>query len=205
MQYGSRSVVLGVLVGILLIVAALAGCASWTEVEQVRARAEAYRDELAAQRHAAEAALADAQRAGRADSPDAQELARLRDRLAAQHDLADAAAREIDLLLARARGQAKDDPVGQTIGTITPWLPTPLAVPVGLGAAAILGLARAAQLKKAALSIAQGLDKAMARDPDFKSRFHAHADLFRVVQTPTARRLVDESQRRRSGLVRNPA
>ena len=54
-------------------------------------------------------------------------------------------------------------------------------------------LLRARQMKSALVSVAKGLDKAMQTDDQFKARFAANAPLFRSVQTPAAKRVVDEA------------
>ncbi len=76
-----------------------------------------------------------------------------------------------------------------------PFLPAPLQAPALLLTATGLALARAAQLKKAAGSIAQSIAKAAQKDEEFRSVFARHADTFRSVQTPAAKRIVDEKVR----------
>lgn len=73
-----------------------------------------------------------------------------------------------------------------------PLLPEPMRSPAILLGAFAVAVARAAQLKRAAGSIAKGIAKASEKDEEFRAVFQRHADTFRTVQTPSARRIVDE-------------
>jgi hypothetical protein len=106
---------------------------------------------------------------------------------------ADAATQQVDLVLNRAAHP--DDALGQAVGLASPWLPEPVRVPLALGAALVVSLVRAVQLKQGMASIAQGLNKAMAEDEQFKSSFKRHANTFRTIQTPLAKKVVDQTLR----------
>ncbi len=73
-----------------------------------------------------------------------------------------------------------------------PLLPEPIRSPAVLIGALTIAVLRANQLKRAAGSIAKGIAKASEKDEEFRSVFQRHADTFRTVQTPAARRIVDE-------------
>ncbi len=170
----------------------LGGCADWSRLEQAQERAHRLATELHQQRERAEQKASDAERAA-PGAPETAELKNLVERLKVEESAAQQASRELDVLIQRAKGDPRD-PIGQTVGAIAPWLPDPVRVPFALGTALALSLARAAQLKRAGLSIAQGLERAMDTDEQFRQRFNAHAQTFRDIQTSTAQRLVDVAQ-----------
>lgn len=91
------------------------------------------------------------------------------------------------------------DSLTQGVGAISPWLPAPVQGPALLGAALIATLLRARQVRQGAGSIAASIQKAMA-DPDFKAAFERHAATIRSIQTPAARRIVDQETRPGTGL-----
>ena len=169
----------------LIVVAAatLCGCADLAEVHRFRADAATVRDTFQADEAEWQRRLAELP-PDHPLSPDAEAA------LAAAHArraAADAAVREVDLLIQRA--EAGQD----ALDTAFPWLPEPLGVPIALGGALVLSLLRAAQLKRGLVSVARGLDAAMRDDQGFRDSFRRHADTFRAVQTPAARRAVDEA------------
>ena len=98
----------------------------------------------------------------------------------------DAAVAHADAALAEL-----DNPEG--VGSlIAPLLPGPWQAPAALAAALGVTLLRAGQLKRAARSIATSVEKAKQADPALAERFADNADTLRTIQTPTARRIVDE-------------
>lgn len=176
---------------LLLTALPLAGCGLTEQVETLRAHTETLGTQLDAEiDHLA------AQRALLPQGDPA--LQDLDDAIAARAQQRDA----VDAALARLDTTAADleNPGGiltEGVGLALPFLPEPFRGP----AVALAGIAaavwRASRLKKAAGSIAEGLDKAMRRDADLRAAVQRNADLFRTVQTPTARRIVDEATKDR--------
>jgi hypothetical protein len=176
-----------VLLGGIIMSAGSAGCQNMAEVERFRSEAVQFRDTLQQEASAWERRLAQIPPghplAGEAETS----LARMRAKLAA----VESAIREADLVIEEATNPT--DTLTRTVSTVAPLLPEPARVPLLLGAACIVALARAAQLKRAAASVARGIEKAMEDDPQFRSAFRRHANTFRTVQTGAARRIVDET------------
>jgi hypothetical protein len=170
----------------------LGGCADWSQLEAAQTRAHDLARQLGDQRALAEQRAAQAQQSA-PSAPETQELKEIVERLKVQESVAKQGSAELDTLLARAKGQS-NDPIGQTIGTLSPLIPDPVKVPLALGAALVLSIGRSAQLKKAALSIAHGMENAMDQDEQFRARFKANAATFNLAQTPTAQRIVDQAQ-----------
>lgn len=168
--------------------AALAGCLDWSQIEKAQFDAHELGQRVTAQRLAAEEALAQAP----PDDPTRPGLETLHHRLATRERRMHAAAVELDALIAKAR-RIDATPEGQFLKELSDLLPPSVGVPLALGGALILSLSRGVQLRRAAKSIARGMEKAMQDDSVFRERFKANAVLFRSVQTPTARRLVDEA------------
>jgi len=96
----------------------------------------------------------------------------------------------VDDTLAEARNPSH--PFTQTAQELSPLLPDPVRIPALLGAALAASLFRANQLKRAAGSIAKGIERVKEHDEQFRERFSAAADMLRSVQTATAQRIVDE-------------
>lgn len=109
----------------------------------------------------------------------------------------DAAVLHADRVLAEMTDP--QDSLTQGVGAISPFLPAPVQGPALLGAALIATLLRAHQVRKGAGSIAASIQKAMA-DPDFKQAFERQAGTIRSIQTPAARRIVDQETGSRPGL-----
>jgi cell division septum initiation protein DivIVA len=164
-----------------------AGCVDPQQVEGFRSQVSEVRDRLQAESRAWEERLAQLEPESALAADTRAALARVR----AQHAAADAAVQNVDMLLTRATHPSS--PIAQGVNDLSPWLPPPLQLPLALGAALVLSLARAAQLKRGISSIAQGFEKALEEDPAFADRFRAHANTFRTIQTPAAKRAVDEA------------
>lgn len=178
----------------------LGGCAQFSGVERMRDELTALRERAHDDLIAWEARVEEARRmeadAGLIGAAEAGEVAaRLR------HAALDAAARGTSAVLLEAREPS--DPVGQVVGVIAPWLPGPVRTPLVLGAAGLATLARARQLKRGLLSVATSLREAMSADEALAAHIRRHADTLRKIQTPAARRIVDESDPTRP-LVRLP-
>jgi len=161
-------------------------------------RVEAFRSDVAGlgSRWAEQSRALEARLAGmKADDPLRPDAQAALARAKAKEAAAEAAVQQVDLVVARAKNP--DDPLGQSVGALSPLLPEPARWPLALGAALIASLARARQLKEGLTSVATGLDKAMADDPEFATGFKKHANTFRSIQTPTARKVIDAAQRRK--------
>ncbi len=90
------------------------------------------------------------------------------------------------------------DSLTRGVGALSPYLPGPAQGPALLGAALIATLLRAHQVRKGAGSIAASIQKAMT-DPEFKAAFERQAATIRSIQTPAARRIVDQETNPRTG------
>lgn len=111
-------------------------------------------------------------------------------------DAAELAAAESGRLLT----DAEPHPFSQILEWTIPFLPEPYRAPVILAGAAGLALLRAARLKAGLASIARSIQKALESDPAFAQQFRVHADTFRSIQTPLARKVVDQATAGRSFL-----
>ncbi len=172
----------------LLLVCALPACSSW-DAASVRS----FRDDAASTR---DALLTHAQRLesergtlspGDPSIPAAD--AAIAD-LRARALVVDAAVARLDRVLSEAA--APSDGLTIAADGLGRLLPEPVRVPLLLAGALAATLARAHQLKRGASSIAHSLETAMRADPNLKEAFKRHADTLRTIQTPTARRIVDE-------------
>jgi hypothetical protein len=157
------------------------------QVEGFRSQVSEVRDRLQAESRAWEERLAQLEPESALAADTRAALARVR----AQQAAAEAAAEQLELVL--SRGMAEQSPIAQGVKDLSPWLPGPVQLPLALGTAFVLTLARAAQLKRGMASIAQGFQKAIEEDEAFAARFQAHANTFRVIQTPAAKRAIDEA------------
>lgn len=178
----------------------LGGCVDMGELDKFREDAAALRDDLSARE-------ADWLQRLESMSPGDPLRTSVEAELAAakaKTAVADAALKRIDQVLDRAKNPGGyDDPLGRTVGLVLPWLPEPMRTPAALGAALVATLWRSRQLKQAAVSIARGVNKAMQEDEQFRTAFKRHAGTFRTIQTPAARRIVDEATNERF-MVRLP-
>jgi hypothetical protein len=164
-----------------------AGCADLDQARALRSRASELQQQFHDESQAWEDRLAhtDPRDAGAADTRAALARARAREAAAA------AAVEQVDQVIREAA--SPDSPTGQTVGAVAPFLPEPVRLPLLLGSALVFSLARAAQLKRATASIAGSLQKAIDEDEQFAARFKAHANTFRSIQTPAAKRIVDHT------------
>ena len=172
--------------------ASLAGCVDMDQVEGLRDRAASLESQLDKDIAQREAALAKLDQSGvRQDDPARQAAAAELDSSRASRAAVDAAVKQVDLVINEAKNPS--DPISAGVGALAPFLPEPSRTPLVLGGALLVTLLRARQMKTALVSVAKGLDKAMQTDDQFKQRFEANAPLFRSVQTPAAKRVVDEA------------
>ncbi len=185
-----KTLLLGI---ILLALLPIGGCASITEaIEQTTA----WRDSAFASKAETETALADLIDQ-RASFKDGSQQADLIDAAIAQAKLKvaalDAAIVNADLVLAQATNPT--DTLTKTTQLVLPFLPAPTQAPVLLGAALLATLVRSKQLKVGTQSIIQSIQHAINQDETFKAAFANNADTIRTIQTPLARKMVDQVQR----------
>lgn len=167
------------------------GCAGVEDVRAVRDQAVLVRDQLSAQVAAADQALAQQTQSGvPVDAPERQAIERAREQAVATRQAVDAAIAQVDLVLKEA--QDPTDPLSMASRSLAPLVPPQWQAPLILAGALAAVFARSRQLKTALLSVAHGIEVAKARDAAFNDAFARHADLFRIEQTATARRVVDE-------------
>lgn len=170
-------------------VLAAPGCVDSAQLLGLRQDAQLVRDQVDTQADRLEAAASDPgtpEEARRANAAAAQQVR-------ARLDELDAGIAALDRII--DSGQTPEAVWGAVSESVVPALPEPFRSPVLLIGALGVALARAAQLKRAAGSIAKGIAKAAEKDEEFRSVFDRHADTFRGVQTPAARRIVDEKVR----------
>jgi hypothetical protein len=176
----------------MVMFAATSGCVDMDQVSGLRDQAAQLRDQLDKSISQQEGVLAKLDQAGVAPSDPVHEQAQAQ--LAgskASRAAVDAAVKQVDSVLLEAKNPT--DPISAGVGAVAPFLPEPSRTPLVLGGALLVTLLRARQTKSALVSVAKGLDKAMQEDDQFKARFRANAPLFRAVQTPAAKRIVDEA------------
>lgn len=97
-----------------------------------------------------------------------------------------------------AESKTPSGPISSAVGAIAPWIPEPARTPLVLGAALVTTLLRHRQVRAASASIIASIDHALQDDEAFAKQFKGHADTLRSIQTPLARRMVDEVQARRT-------
>jgi hypothetical protein len=160
-----------------------AGCVTTGEAQASRALAITTRDQLAAAARVQQTNI---------DSLPLDDPARkpLTSKLAQTHAVIDTLSRGI----AQIDGALADQPqpADSFVDTLALVLPGPWRAPLLLGGVGLGLLFRSRQLKDGITTIAQGIEIAKAQDPAFRDSFQRHANTFRSIQSPTARRLVDE-------------
>jgi hypothetical protein len=109
---------------------------------------------------------------------------------------------QLDTLLDEAENPT--DTLSGAAHALSPLIPEPARGPLLLAAGLGVALWRAGQLKRSAVSIVNGFEEAMRRDPAMREKIQGHADLFRASQTPTAKRIVDEVTKPDRGMLRLP-
>lgn len=177
-------------IALSIVTLSLTACA---DIPGAIAQANALRDQAAQARQHLDTELADLQSARASLPDDAPAVRDLDAAIALAHakrQALDAALAHADLVLAEM--QTPTDALTQGVSALSPLLPPPAQGPVLLGAALIATLFRARQVRKGAGSIVASIQKALG-DPDFRAAFERHAATIRSIQTPTARRIVDET------------
>lgn len=164
------------------------GCSDFTadDARAFRDHAAQVRDDLAARTTELES-LRETYPEG---APERADLDAAIDTAGAKTAALDAAIAHLDLVLAEA--DAPTDGLTIAARDVAPFLPEPVRLPLLLGGALAATLLRARQLKQGAGSIARSLSTAMKGDPELQAAVARHADTLRTIQTPTARRIVDE-------------
>lgn len=163
------------------------GCVDMKQVEAMRDQAAQLRDQLKARGDALQQTVS-ALKPGDPVRAEAQAaLAGARAKEAAVN----AGVAQVDAVLLQAKNPG--EALTNAASGVAPLLPEPVRTPLILGTALAASLLRSAQLKRGLASVAQGLDKAMEEDGEFRQRFKTHANTFRSIQTRAARRVVDEA------------
>ncbi len=183
MKTRSWLIALLALVATLLLLAP-AGCTTTDEALEARARALAARDTLAARTLDLEARLANLP---------AHDPARLdlEAQLQRSRTAATTLSQGIALIDATLAGTAPS-PEGELVDALDDFLPAPWRAPLLLGDVGLGLFLRSRQLRQGITTIAQGIEIAKREDPAFLEAFQRHANTFRSIQSPTARRVVDE-------------
>ncbi len=179
------------LAALVLVGLCLGACASFEDLartrEQIQTLREQVRADIARLEHAADTLPP--------DMPEARDAQAALAELHAADGLLTAMLERLDAIVAES--EHPSDPISQLVGLIAPWLPEPVRTPALLGSALFVSLWRGHRLKKGFRSVVAGIERAMKDDPDFSKAFRRNAQTFRAIQTPAARRLVDQVQRRR--------
>jgi len=165
----------------------LPGCSGVADLALARESAARGRTDLSATIAAAESVLATLSET----DPGRDDLARDIQTSRAAREAVDAAIRQIDLAVAEAISPT--DSLTMGLRAIGESVPEPARAPLLLGGALLVTVVRAARLKAALISVARSIEKAKAVDESFHERFRAHAPTFRSVQTPTAKKIIDEA------------
>ncbi|MHA7814499.1 MAG: hypothetical protein ACX94C_14035 [Phycisphaerales bacterium] len=134
------------------------------------------------------------------DSPEARQLDTDISLLDAKRAALSAAIARANLVLEEAHNPS--DSLTVLARGVSSWVPAPVQGPLVLGAALLASLARSRKLKQSSASIVDSIAHVLERDEAFRSLFDAHADTVRSIQTPGARKLVDQTQRRRALVAR---
>lgn len=165
---------------------AAVGCADLGEVIAARDSAAAVTNDLN------KAALEHEQAAGALGEgdPRAAHLRKEAARARATATALDAAIRQVNLVLDEA--QDPTSPISAATSAAAPFFPPPVGAGLLLGGALAASLLRAGKLKAALASVVKGIEAAKKDDEAFRKQFQEHAGTFRSIQTPAARRIVDE-------------
>lgn len=167
-----------------LLLLAPAGCTTTDEAIEARSRAVAARDALAAQAQTIESRLASL-------PPDDPGRATLESQLERSRTAAATLSQGIALIDTTLAGTIPS-PEGELVDAVDDLLPPPWRAPLLLGGVGLGLFLRSRQLRQGITTIAQGIEIAKREDPAFLEAFRRHANTFRSIQSPTARRVVDE-------------
>ena len=167
-----------------LLLLAPAGCTTTDEAIEARSCAVAARDTLAAHTLDLVSRLADLPASDPA-RPD------LEAQLQRSRTAAATLSQGIALIDATLAGTSHS-PEGELVDAFDDLLPPAWRAPLLLGGVGLGLFLRSRQLRQGITTIAQGIEIAKREDPAFLEAFQRHANTFRSIQSPTARRVVDE-------------
>ncbi|USO00215.1 MAG: hypothetical protein H6810_06015 [Phycisphaeraceae bacterium] len=186
----------------MVAVCGLAGCGVEGGLVAMRDQAEGMRTRIEADR----TGLLAAADALPQDGPARARIKQLADERGRQASETGRAIERLDALIAPGGAAGSGDPADtmqQAVGAVLPFVPAGAQLPVLLAGGLVASLWRAASLKKSAVSIAAGLEKAMREDDQLRDGVRRNAAVLRSVQTPTAKRIVDEATKDKA-MVRLP-
>lgn len=180
----------------------LGGCVSVADVERLREDSVAMRETLREQREELERRLEVLPE----DDPAREGIRKGIESSRTVEESLEAGVREVDRAMAAVNNPAgippgEESTVGVVAGTVATVLPPQWRMPLILGGALLGALARARQLRVSMASVVKSIELAKREDEQFRVRFHENSAAIRSVQTPLARRLVDQSQAARPGLA----
>jgi hypothetical protein len=174
------------------------GCVGCADLGGAIAQTSAWRDEAVTIRDELDAQLGSLRQQQTQQQPGSPEF----DRLESLIKLAQAKRAGLDVAIDQAQrvldeAQNPSDALTQIAHGVSAWVPAPAQGPIVLGAALVATLARSRQLKESSRSIIDSISHVLERDEQLRALFTQHADTIRSIQTPAARKLVDQTQRKR--------
>jgi TolA-binding protein len=105
---------------------------------------------------------------------------------------ADAAVKTLDAAIAEYKSPT--DPLNQAVQGALPFLPEPVRLPLAWGATIGALLWRSKGLKNALTSVIKSVEALKSEAPSVAAAMTQHAKTIRKIQTPTARKIVDQVQ-----------
>ncbi|MEM7623171.1 MAG: hypothetical protein AAF235_08190 [Planctomycetota bacterium] len=176
----------------------LTGCGGIPEVTAFREQAAEAREQAAIELDRLEAAAASIPEG----DPSAADAGAAVTQAQARRDALDDMVERLDTLLSEA--DTPTDTLSGVAHQLSPLLPEPFRLPILLAAGLGVSVFRGAQLKRSAASIAAGFQEMMQRDDGLRDGVKRHRDLLNAVQTPTAKRIVDEVTKTDRTMLRLP-
>lgn len=165
-----------------LLALAPAGCATTEEAQASREQGVAARDQLARTSLELETRLATLA----PDDPARPSLEAQLDRTQSLIATLSSGIATIDATL-----NSPGPPADPVVDALSAVLPAPWRAPLLLGGVGLGLFIRSRQLRAGITTIAQGIEIAKSQDPLFQASFQRHANIFRSIQSPLARKLVD--------------
>jgi hypothetical protein len=196
---GRRAMRIKVILVLLLLIALIIPLSGCTDLKGAIAQTGAWRDQAATIQSTLDEQIIVMQSELAAIDPDsalAQHLIADIKLAQAKHASLGAAIAQADIVLKEVKQPT--DPMTQIAQGVSAWVPAPIQGPLVLGAALIASLARSSQLKRTGTSIVNSIRHVLERDEQLKAIFASHADTIRSIQTPNARKLVDQVQNKRA-------
>lgn len=167
---------------VLVPLLAPAGCVTSEEARASREQAIAARDRLVASSLDLQSRLASL-------APDDPSRPTLEARLA--HTRASISTLSDGIAVIDAGLRSAAQPTDPVVDVLSEILPAPWRAPLLLGGVGLGLFIRSRQLRAGITTIAQGIEIAKSQDPLFKASFERHANTFRSIQSPLARKVVD--------------